>query len=396
MVYNKIDIMYREDSILNELIDMLNGGNKEELKAFLNLYSKPIYERALALKSDREEARACAKRTMAQVVRLAKQGRLSYEIDAQLMRLTDICCNDAAYENMLLGDMVDEVIAESDDEEAAPAEPVASASEQTPPPPAQQPAAYAQETAAAPEVFEPEAPEQPSEYAYAAPVKSRPVVPFTPPQAAPSAMPLNEAVRQAAAETAEELDCFNHAASAPVFQAPYENADAAEQGCKDDSEPDEDIFSDDADDTFSPAAQRRARREAKKREQEQKRLAAKEAKRKQPDMYDLDMPDDEDDESDGELTLFGGDGEKPGAKVKKPKARRARLNDFDDDDSDGDEDDEDEQRVSPGMVVLIFVLAVIVVLFVWVLIVKLSTMGVINMSDFGFADWFNQNIFKLY
>lgn len=386
---------------MNELIDILNGGNKEELKAFLNLYSKPIYERALALRNDKEEARACAKRTMAQVVRLAKQSRLSYDIDAQLMYITDICCDDAAYEKMLLGDMVEEVLAQSDGEEAA-------IGTEAQPPQAEQ-AAPAKDTAFAaeqPRSVEP-APvivrQRSSAEAVSATLDEsedvKPaVVPFVPREAAPreaapTATPLDEVMKLASMETAQELEFIapeggeraqraNSAKKAAVKPLPREIEAELE------SEIEDDIFAADEDDTFSPAAQRRARREAKKRDKEEKRRAAKEAT---TDMYDLDLPDEEDND---ELLLFGEDGEMQG-KRKKARAPRAKRNDFLDDEEEYSNDDE-EQRVSPGMVVLIFVLAVIVVLFVWILIVKLSTMGVINMSDFGFADWFNKNIFKLY
>lgn len=456
LVYNKVDIIYREGNSLNELIDILNGGNKEELKAFLNLYSKPIYERALALRNDKEDARACAKRTMAQIVRLAKQGRLLYDIDAQLMRLTDICCNDSAYEKMLLGDMVEEVLAESDEEEEALQSQQAEADETAHGETAHSAATHGFDDVSTHETATPraaaQAPVMQAPVAHApiaqAPVMQTPpaktlpaqtpldsattlhgrkdakpsVVPFGQRVLAPSAPPLDDVVRQASAEAADELEFSgahisagrtDGAAVTPIpavtptpAVAPTPPAKPARKARQEPEpeplEAEDDIFDDVEDDTFSPAAQARARREAKKREKEEKRLAAKEKKRQKTDMYDLDEPDDEDvSESDeDELSLFGEEEDKRGrrARAKKPKAPRAGHNDFLDGDDEEDDysGDEEDTRVSPGMVVLIFVLAVIVVLFVWILIVKLSTMGVINMSDFGFADWFNQNIFKLY
>ena len=48
------------------------------------------------------------------------------------------------------------------------------------------------------------------------------------------------------------------------------------------------------------------------------------------------------------------------------------------------------------MVVLIFTLSLITIALVWVLLVKLMYVGAIPKFDFGFAEWFNAHMFKLY
>ena len=48
------------------------------------------------------------------------------------------------------------------------------------------------------------------------------------------------------------------------------------------------------------------------------------------------------------------------------------------------------------IVLLIFIMALITLALVWVLVVKLMYMGIIPKADFGFAEWFNANLFRLY
>lgn len=59
------------------------------------------------------------------------------------------------------------------------------------------------------------------------------------------------------------------------------------------------------------------------------------------------------------------------------------------------EEDEDE-TTSPLLVIAIILLSMLVVFLVWILIVKLMASGVLPNFDFGFANWFNTHIFKLY
>lgn len=83
------------------------------------------------------------------------------------------------------------------------------------------------------------------------------------------------------------------------------------------------------------------------------------------------------------------------------RAARTRVPELFDDGRDDDDDDDydyDEPRHkrSAGMVLLIVALVLVVALLVWMLVVMLMTRGILPMLDFGFAEWFNSNIFKLY
>ncbi len=94
-----------------------------------------------------------------------------------------------------------------------------------------------------------------------------------------------------------------------------------------------------------------------------------------------------------------------------PKPRRSRVmreevpdlfseeaaprDEYDDDDYD---EDQDEMRAKGGgvLALLIIVLTVVAAGLLWVIAVKFMKLGYFNMSDFGFADWFNEHLFKFY
>ena len=61
-----------------------------------------------------------------------------------------------------------------------------------------------------------------------------------------------------------------------------------------------------------------------------------------------------------------------------------------------DPEDEADRKPSVFIVLLIFIMALITLALVWVLVVKLMYMGIIPKADFGFAEWFNANLFRLY
>ena len=63
---------------------------------------------------------------------------------------------------------------------------------------------------------------------------------------------------------------------------------------------------------------------------------------------------------------------------------------------DMDPEDEADRKPSVFIVLLIFIMALITLALVWVLVVKLMYMGIIPKADFGFAEWFNANLFRLY
>lgn len=87
-----------------EMIALLNGGDKRELRAFMQLYSRQIYDRALSITHDAAKAKDAARRVLAEVAALAARGGLKENIDAQLMALTDQICSEAIFLDGLVDD----------------------------------------------------------------------------------------------------------------------------------------------------------------------------------------------------------------------------------------------------------------------------------------------------
>ncbi len=76
-----------------EMIALLNSGDKRELRAFMQLYSRKIYERALDITNDEDAAKDAVRKVLSKVAALAQQGALKENIDVQLMSLTDETCS---------------------------------------------------------------------------------------------------------------------------------------------------------------------------------------------------------------------------------------------------------------------------------------------------------------
>ena len=93
-----------------EMIALLNSGDKRELRAFMQLYSKQIYGRALDITHDAAAAKDATRRVLAEVAALASRSELKENIDAQLMALTDQTCSEALF----LGGLVDEALQASE------------------------------------------------------------------------------------------------------------------------------------------------------------------------------------------------------------------------------------------------------------------------------------------
>ncbi|MCE5236110.1 MAG: hypothetical protein ABFC62_08945 [Clostridiaceae bacterium] len=69
---------------------------------------------------------------------------------------------------------------------------------------------------------------------------------------------------------------------------------------------------------------------------------------------------------------------------------------FDADDLDDEDDEPDERSGGGGLALLIILLTLIAAGLLWVIAVKLMRLGYLDISDFGFADWFNEHLFKFY
>lgn len=91
-------------NITPEMVALLNSGNKAELRAFLKLYTRPVYERALAITKNEADAIRVTRRVTSEVSVLALRGKLENDIDAQLMALTDACCSEDLFFARLVED----------------------------------------------------------------------------------------------------------------------------------------------------------------------------------------------------------------------------------------------------------------------------------------------------
>lgn len=253
------------EGITPEMIALLNSGDKRELRAFLKLYARPVYERALAITNSEADAIRVTRRVAGEVAVLAVRGKLELDIDAQLMAVTDACCS----EDLFFARLVDDTISGMPDLHAG--------TERTGP-------IRWEADGVRPRFDAVETPREAPAY-----------------QAAPPVEPYREAPAYQAAPPVEPYR------EAPAYQA-APNYQAAQTA------------------------------------------------RVVPSLF-----------SEG------------------PEAELAL------------EDEPDaERKPSVFIVILIFFLSLITLALVWVLVVKLMTIGILPLADFGFAQWFNANIFRLY
>ena len=229
------------NNITPEMIALLNSGNKAELRAFLKLYTRPVYERALAITKNEEDAIRVTRRVTSEVSVLALRGKLEEDIDAQLMALTDACCS----EDMFFARLVEDTLRDYPDDKN----------------------------------------EQPTLFGKAV----KPNWPAKQPSVVPKAKAESEPV----------------AAAASAYTAPTAESSA-------------------------------------------------------PRLFDEDLSMDWEDEEDIEP------------------------------------EDEADSKPSVLIVLLIFLLAIVTLALVWVLVVKLMYLGILPKADFGFAEWFNAHLFRLY
>ncbi len=239
------------EKITPEMIALLNSGNKAELRAFLKLYTRPVYERALAITKSEEDAIRVTRRVTSEVSVLALRGKLENNIDAQLMALTDACCS----EDMFFARLVEDTLRDYPDDNT----------------------------------------DQPTLFGKAVRPKW--------PAKQPSVVERGSAAITASVSNAK-------AKHEPIAAAGTAyGASAAEGGA--------------------------------------------------PKLFDE------------EPSLDWGDDEL-------------------------DADDEADSKPSVLIVLLIFMLAIMTLALVWVLVVKLMYLGILPKADFGFAEWFNAHLFRLY
>lgn len=256
------------NAVTPEMIRLLNSGDQRELRAFLTLYAKPVYDRAMAITGNETDARRVTRRVVSETALLAVKGALEEDVDAQLMKLTDACCS----EDLFFARLVDETMQELS------VRPAGEPDRLLPRAPA----------------FAPEPPQNPAEPGPAEPA---------PKAAAPVNRPVAPAPKKVVTAEAPPPDAAPAPREAPEAPPPLYVSDLA------------------------PA-------------------------------QEVDVPD-----------LFAEEEAEAEAEGKK---------------------------AGPLMVVLIFTLSLITIALVWVLLVKLMYVGAIPKFDFGFAEWFNAHMFKLY
>ncbi len=285
-----------------EMIALLNGGDKRELRAFMQVYSKQIYERALEITHDAPRAKDATRRVLAEVAALAARGGLKENIDAQLMAITDQTCSEVVF----LDGLVDEAMRST-----------------------------------------PRAP---------APGADAPGV-DAPGVDAPGA----DAAR----------------ADMPGADAPGVDAARADMPGVHEWIPSEMRQS------WAPAEERREL-------QPWERSPAPRGVQTVPDLFaedDGELLPLEDDEApanmpeDRFLYSDADQADVSGEQPRRPASRRAGR---------------DPDSAGPMLVIAIILASLLVVVLVWILVVKLMADGILPNYDFGFAQWFNTHVFKLY
>lgn len=277
------------EGITPEMIALLNTGDKRELRAFLKVYARPVYERALAITGSETDAIRVTRRVAGEVAVLALRGKLEEDIDAQLMTVTDACCSEDLFFARIVEDTLSE-LPDSGEEQRFPAAKWSTA-----------PGA-----------------------GWEGPIKER--------------QPQSTA-RQAVAQPAVVPTVEPQQATEPQREAEPEREAKPEREAQAGWQPDMPLYQVQPGPSGAQAYSRPAAHGV-------------------PSLFD--------EGGDAELEL------------------------------EEDLEDEAEHKPSVWIVLLIFVLSLITLALVWVLVVKLMTIGVLPLSDFGFAQWFNANVFRLY
>lgn len=127
-----------------EMIALLNSGDKRELRAFMQLYSKKIYERALDITGNETASKDAVRQVLAKVAALAGEGALKENIDVQLMTLTDAVCSAPVFAAPLAAAEEEAPLQEAPAQQEETQEACAAASEAEAPAPACAPPARAE------------------------------------------------------------------------------------------------------------------------------------------------------------------------------------------------------------------------------------------------------------
>ncbi|HWS30962.1 MAG TPA: hypothetical protein VN512_12725 [Clostridia bacterium] len=318
------------------MIERVNGGDKEALRELMSRCTRPMYDRALEITGDIYAAKDAVRRALRELAEAARHGECPEEVDSWAILLAERSCDEELYYKRLIDGMIAEL-------------PLAAHERR--PLCADKPA---RENPAEETTF--------SERAYAA--EESPKRMYEPAEAEPAsrAYPPKESAPQAA--FASERRAMPGAAQperAFVKQPSDEEAPAKE-------EPDEEAG------IFAPSKKKKSARALRE-----------------------ETPVEEDEEEEDEEYAYYA--------PRKKKSRRGRKSEvpdlFGDEDTPEEsvyEGEEENGKPKGGglLALLIIVLTLVAAGLLWVIAVKLARLGYLGISDFGFADWFNEHLFNFY
>lgn len=322
------------------MVERVNRGDKEALRELLSRCTRPMYDRALEITGDSYAAKDATRRALREMADAARRGECPENVEEWALVLAQRCCDEELYYKRLIDSMIDNL------------------------------PSYSRNTYAAQQPIE--QPEQRYPLRNYAPTSDAALdVPTALPRTA-RAMPFG---------TYET----NHAVSEP--EADVANVSVPSESRKEESRPatyarssrwgsasepsDDAVQNDDDDDTsiFAPDP------------------------RKRKALY---LEESTSGSEDDDVELFMPSPRKRGARRAESVAPSLLV---DEDLPLQDDDDEDMEPASggTGLALLIIVLTLVAAGLLWVIAVKLMTLGYLGgVSDFGFADWFNKNLFKFY
>ena len=321
------------------MVERVNRGDKEALRELMSRCTRPMYDRALEITGDSYAAKDATRRALREMADAARRGECPENIEQWSLALAQRCCDEELYYKRLIDSMIDNL------------------------------PSYSRSTSPAPHPTEQQEQRYPlRDYAPTSDMVLD--APSSLPRTA-RVMPLNTYPTERAASETEAPGV-----SVPAETQAEENHTASytrssRWGAT--SEPPKEALQSDEDEDTSIFAPDPRRRKASRFEESASN-------------------DDEDD-----VELFMPSTRKRGTR-RVESAVPSLLVDEDVPYQDDDEDEElDSAPGGTGLALLIIVLTLVAPGLLWIIAVKLMTLGYLGgISDFGFAEWFNKNLFKFY
>lgn len=324
------------------MLERVNRGDKEALRELMSRCTRPMYDRALEITGDSYAAKDATRRALREMADAARRGECPENTEQWVLELAQRCCDEELYYKRLIDSMIDNL------------------------------PSYSRNTYTAPRGAEQQEQRYPlRDYAPTSDMALD----------APSSLPRTARTMPFGAYATERAASETETA-APSVSVPAENRTEESRPTSytrssrwsTANEPHEEASQSDEDEDTSIFAPDPRRRKASRFEED----AASEGE-----------------EDDVELFV---------PSTRKRAARRVESavpSLLVDEDVPYQDDDEDEDMDSApggtGLALLIIVLTLVAAGLLWVIAVKLMTLGYLGgISDFGFADWFNENLFKFY